>query len=85
LFKLDETSYVNAAKEFRFNPIVFYFPAWEERYTNDSERIMSFDDAKAFGSIVRSIYEKLGYRILEVPRFSLPERVQFIRDSIVDP
>ena len=84
LFQLDETSYANAAKEFRYNPTVFYLPAWEEIYTNDSERKMSFEDAKAFGTVVRSIYEELGYRSLEVPRFSLEERVKFIFARIAD-
>jgi predicted ATPase len=84
LFNLDETSYVNAAKEFRYNPTVFYLPAWEEIYTNDSERKMSFEDAKSFGSVVRSIYEELGYRIVEVPRFSLEQRAQFILAEITN-
>ena len=78
LFDLDESPYVNAANEFRYNPTVFYLPAWEDIYTNDSERKMSFEDAKAFGAVVRSIYEDLGYRILEVPRLSIEERVQFL-------
>jgi predicted ATPase len=46
---------------------------------------MSFEEAKAVGVVVRSIYETFGYRMLEVPRFSVEERVQFIRDRIADP
>ena len=84
LFLLDETAYANAAKEFGYNTTVFYFPAWEEIYINDSERKKSFEEAKAFGDVVRSIYEKFGYRILEVPRFSLEERVQFLLDSLAN-
>lgn len=45
---------------------------------------MSFEQAKAFGEVVRGIYEKLGYRILDVPRSSLAARVQFIVDSIAN-
>jgi predicted ATPase len=82
LFRLDETPYVNAANEFRYNRTVFYLPAWQAIYTNDMERKMSFEDAKAFGDSARSIYEKLGYQILEVPRVSLDERVQFLLDRI---
>ena len=85
LFELDETPYRNAAQEFRYDRTVFYFPPWEEIYTTDSERKMSFEDAKAFGVMVRSIYETFEYRMLEVPRFSLEERVQFIRERITDP
>ena len=84
LFELDETPYRNAAQEFRYHRTVFYFPPWEEIYTTDSERKMSFEDAKAFGVVVRSIYETFGYRMLEVPRFSLEKRVQFIRERIAD-
>ncbi len=83
LFGLDEIPYANAVKEFRYNPTVFYLPAWEEIYTNDVERKMSFEEAKAFGATVRSVYEKLGYHILEVPRISLGERAQFILDRVV--
>jgi predicted ATPase len=82
LFQLDESCYANAAQEFRYNPIVFHFPAWEQIYATDAERKMSFTDAKTFGAIVRSIHENLGYQILEVPRFSVEERVQFILDII---
>ena len=56
LFMLDETSYSNAAKEFRYNTTVFYFPAWEEIYTNDSERKMSFEKANEFGALVEGVY-----------------------------
>ncbi len=82
LFRLDETSYANATQEFQYNPTVFYFPAWQEIYTTDSERKMSFEDAQAFGVVARSIYEKAGYHILEVPKLSLEQRVQFILDRI---
>lgn len=84
LFKLDEISYANAAQEFRYNTTVFYFPAWEEIYTTDQERKMSFEDAKAFGAVVRSIYEDFGYRLLEVPRFTLEERVKFLLDRVAN-
>lgn len=84
LFQLDETPYANAAQEFRYNPTMFFLPPWEEIYTTDSERKMSFEQAKAFGRIVRSIYERLGYQILEVPRVTLEERVQFVRDRIAN-
>lgn len=84
LFQLDETPYTNAVLAFRYNPTVFHFPAWEEIYTTDAERKMSFAAAQDFGAVVRSIYEKLGYRILEVPRVSPAERANFIYTSIAN-
>jgi len=82
LFQLDTTSYVNASNEFRYNPTVFYFAGWEAIYTNDEERKITFEGAQAFGIDVKTIYERLGYRILEVPRLSIEERVQFILERI---
>lgn len=82
LFQLDETAYVNAANAFRYHPTVFYFSAWEAIYTTDAERKMSFAAAEAFGASVRSIYETFGYQILEVPHFSLAERVSFLLNKI---
>ena len=85
LFRLDETPYANAAREFRYNPNVFYFPAWEKIYTTDSERKMSFADASAFGSVLRSIYEGYSYHLLDVPRLTVEERVEFILNCIQNP
>jgi len=82
LFGLDTTVYVNAANAFPYNPTVFFFPAWAEIYTTDAERKMSFLDAQAFGQMVHSVYEQLGYQLLDVPCVSPTERVQFIVDHI---
>lgn len=85
LFRLDETPYANAGREFRYNPNVFYFPAWENIYTTDSERKMSFADASAFGKLVKSIYEGCGYHVLDIPHLTVEERVQFILNCIKKP
>src|SRR5690349_18189840 len=85
LFTLDEAAYINAAMEFKYNPMVFYFPGWEDIYSTDTERRMSFEQAKAFGQDVRSVYEGFGYQIVEVPRCSMEGRVQFIMERISYP
>jgi predicted ATPase len=82
LFQLDTTSYGNASQEFRYNPTVFYFAGWQEIYTNDEDRKISFAGAQAFGVDVKAIYESLGYRILEVPRLSIEDRAKFILERI---
>ena len=82
LAQLDATAYVNASKEFRYNPTVFYFAAWQAIYTNDEDRKISFEGAQKFGIDVKTIYEGLGYQILEVPRLSIEERAQFISERI---
>ena len=72
----------NASKELRYNKNVFLFQGWEEIYTNDDERKMSFDLAKIYGENVMKIYESLGYVTLDVPFVNVEERVTFILESI---
>lgn len=82
LFNLNIHSAQNAAKIYRSNDTVFFLPAWEEIYTNDVERKMSYLDAKRFGEMVRKAYETLGYQLIDIP-FDTPEkRAQFVLDII---
>jgi len=51
-------------------------------YTNDEDRKISFEGAQALGIDVKSIYESLGYQMLEVPRLSIEDRAKFILERI---
>jgi len=82
LFKLDTTHYINAAKEFRFNKLVFFLPAWEEIYENDEERKMSFEDANQFGDNIKITYQNLGYDVVDVPFDTPTLRTNFILQKI---
>ena len=55
-------------QDHRYHNRVFVLPAWREIYATDDERKMTFEMAEAFGEDVRSIYEGLGFEILEVPK-----------------
>lgn len=81
-FKLDYLPAQHAAKLYRYDPQVFIFPAWEEIYTTDDERTMSFEAAKAFGHEVKDTYKEYGYTIIEVPCVSPEERMHFIMQKI---
>jgi predicted ATPase len=72
----------NASKEFRYNKYVFLFKGWEDIYTNDEERKMSFDPANNFGENIMKIYKTQKYETLDVPFVSVEERAAFITDSI---
>lgn len=74
----------NAAKIYRYNSTVFYFPAWEEIYTNDEERKMSFLEAKLFGERLKEVYIELGYTIIDVPFGALEIRAKYILNKIAD-
>src|SRR5262249_27535857 len=55
LFSLDSKSFYRAADQNRYNPRAFFFDGWEEIYTNDSERKISFEGARIFGESVQLI------------------------------
>lgn len=84
LAALDAKPFYQAAVQNRYNPMVFFFAGWEEIYTTDGERKMSFAEASRFGERVGFIYEKLGYQLLNVPFQSIAERTNFILESSLD-
>ncbi|GGC25208.1 ATP-binding protein [Parapedobacter defluvii] len=67
-----------AAKTYRYHPRVFIAPPWSEIYTVDNERKQSFEEAKATYEAMANVYMLLGYSLIEIPKVSLEERVQFI-------
>lgn len=69
-----------AAEQYRSNSKVFFAPNWEDIYSTDEERTMSFEASAAMGDSLRSIYLKLGYEILDLPLSSPEARVKFMVD-----
>jgi len=78
----DPAEAIKASGTFRYNKHVFMFSAWEEIYTNDEERKMSYELAREFGENVRKVYMDTGYEIIDVPLVSVEQRVEFIRKCI---
>lgn len=71
-----------ATKTVRYQPMVFFLPAWREIYRSDEERRLDFEGAAAFGELTRQAYRKAGYVILEVPKVSLSERRAFLLEHL---
>ncbi len=84
LGSIDATPFSTAAEQNRYNPMVFFFAGWEEIYTNDAERKISFAGASLSGERVRVIYQKLGYQLVNVPLQSIEERTNFILERLLD-
>lgn len=82
LFDLNYPPAEKASELFRYEPNVFIFPAWEEIYTTDDERKMSFAAAKDFGTQVQQIYRDYGYHLIDVPCVSPQDRAQFIVEKL---
>ena len=72
----------NAARIYRYNPLLFFAPSWEQIYTPDEERTLSFQAARQFGEVLRTIYEQSGYTLIEIPCLPVEERAQFILNRL---
>lgn len=71
-----------AAELYRYHPEVLFLPAWEAIYTQDSERTLSFAQAVEYSRELKLIYQRLGYRIIEVPRDTPAARADFVMDYL---
>jgi len=68
----------NAAKMFRCNKQVFLMPPWKEIYLKDAERKHDWQEAVNTYQRVSESYLETGYQIIEVPKISVKDRVNFI-------
>ncbi|MGB5554572.1 MAG: ATP-binding protein [Flavobacteriaceae bacterium] len=61
---------------------VFLLPMWQEIFTTDEERFEGYEDALKIHDCLQSTYESLNYQVIEVPKTSVLERVDFIRKKL---
>jgi predicted ATPase len=66
-----------ASKEHVYSK-VFVLPPWEEIYESDEARYENFEQAKLIFDHLKETYLNFGYQLIEVPRGSVEERIQFI-------
>lgn len=67
-----------AARTCRYHPRVFIAPFWAAIYTADAERRQTAAIAEATHDVMVSTYRDYGYRLVELPRASVAERVAFV-------
>jgi len=70
------------ALDCRYNPVIFLLPPWEEIYHADDQRKQDFQEAVETYHIMKKTYFDLGYSVVEVPKVSIMERVDFIIRNI---
>ena len=75
-------SLLNKCEELEYNSKVFIFPPWEAIFVNDQERKQDFEEAVATYEKMVEAYTRFGYQLVEVPKSSVEERVEFILNSI---
>ncbi|MFK4809935.1 AAA family ATPase [Devosia sp. ZW T5_3] len=73
-----------AAELYRCNRIVFFAPPWREIFVTDAERIEGWEHAVSIYAPMRDVYAELGYRIVELPKVPVAERLAFVRDVIAN-
>ncbi len=77
-YGLDPAPIAAATSQCRYNPTVFFAPAWAAIYARDDERTMSFEAARAFGDDIHAAYVQSGYQITRLPCIPVPRRVEVI-------
>lgn len=79
LIGLRETHCIEeACRQYRYAPIVFLAPPWEEIYRTDNERKQDFIEAGRTFRQMAEVYRELGYESAELPRTTPGERAQFM-------
>jgi predicted ATPase len=63
---------------YQYHPAVFITPPWKEIFLNDSERWEDFAQLEMIHEALCSLYEKLGYEIVILPKTSVSERIEFL-------
>ncbi|MFH7004390.1 AAA family ATPase [Flavobacterium bizetiae] len=71
-----------AITTYRYNPIVFILPPWEEIYQTDSERKQTFAEAIEVYNTLKETYSDCEYQLVEVPKLEVKERIDFILSVI---
>ncbi|WP_263143619.1 AAA family ATPase [Pseudomonas sp. RIT-PI-AD] len=61
---------------------VFIAPPWAEIFEQDNERRQDFPLARVTFDAMRRVYGELGYRVTELPRIGVAERVDFVLDRL---
>lgn len=68
-------------KEHKYSKI-FILPPWEEIYVSDDERYENYEQAKLIYNHLTETYQHYGYELIEVPKGSLDQRINFILESV---
>lgn len=78
----DQATLKRACDQYRYAPRVFLAPAWPEIYKPDAERKQDFAEAERTANLMREVYEECGYEVVELPRTTVGERVEFILTNL---
>ncbi|MDN3548219.1 AAA family ATPase [Mucilaginibacter aquaedulcis] len=75
-------NYYHISQQHPYHKTVFILPPWQEIYVNDTERWQTYPESEQLYWGIAETYESLSYTLVEVPKLSVKERVNFIIDHI---
>lgn len=73
--------FLNACKKYKYD-IVFMLRPWEEIYINDKQRYESYEELVKIDNFIYNTYTNLNYKIIEIPKTSIKNRLEFILKMI---
>ncbi len=68
----------NAFQNFLYNKRIFIAPPWKEIYCNDMERKQTYEEAVEIYHNLVEVYSEYGRELIELPKTSVENRVEFI-------
>ena len=83
LKKVHPKDFSNTSKQYKYDR-VFITPPWKEIHTTDNERYENFDQATKVYNYLKTAYQNLGYKAIEIPTGTVKERVDFILKKLSD-
>ncbi|MCL1668292.1 AAA family ATPase [Elizabethkingia ursingii] len=75
-----ETELMIRANPYHIN--VFLLPPWKDIYETDTERKQSWQEAADTYKIMKDVYTRLGYNIVDVPFDTIINRKKFILNNL---
>ncbi|WP_414520003.1 AAA family ATPase, partial [Nostoc sp. PCC 9305] len=55
---------------------------WPEIFGQDAERRQDLDEARRTHDVMRAVYPRFGYELIELPQVSVEARVAFILEQV---
>lgn len=79
--------FIEMARKYRYQSLVFVTPPWKDIFKSkraDRGRAEgSFEEALRLHDLILKVYGNLGYKLVELPKADVKERVKFVIDEVV--
>ena len=77
-YGLDLNEIEKACQSHRYHSQIFMLPPWEDIYSTDEERKMTFEQSVRFHGFLEDAYKSSNYQLIEVPCASAKIRADFV-------